>query len=114
MGRRLSLISIILLFSCSPTVPTEQKANTKNMTCLEDLQPTATVRGFLPEQVVTVVSVEWFGSEALELTYKGPSGRVANELLYRHDEPRKRVSLAWVVRDAAEKYNADRTLAAGE
>ena len=52
------------------------------MTRLEDLQPTAAVRGILPEQVVTVVSVQWFGSEALELTYKGPSGRVANELLF--------------------------------
>ena len=38
--------------------------------------------------MVTVVSVQWFGSEALELTYKTPAGRVANELLYRHDEPR--------------------------
>src|SRR5271157_3601775 len=63
----------------------------KNMTRLEDLQPTAAVRGILPDQVVTVVSVQWFGSEALELTYKGPSGRVANELLYRHDEPRLQV-----------------------
>jgi superfamily II DNA or RNA helicase len=61
------------------------------MTRLEDLQPTAAVRGILPEQVVTVVSVQWFGSAALELTYKGPSGRVANELLYRHDEPRLQV-----------------------
>ncbi len=61
------------------------------MTRLEDLQPTAAVRGILPEQIVTVVSVQWFGSAALELTYKGPSGRVANELLYRHDEPRLQV-----------------------
>jgi hypothetical protein len=61
------------------------------MTRLEDLQPTAALRGILPEQVVTVVSVQWFGSEALELTYKGPSGRVANELLYRHDEQRLQV-----------------------
>jgi SNF2 family DNA or RNA helicase len=37
---------------------------------------------------VTVVNVQWFGSEALELTYKTPAGKVANELLYRHDEPR--------------------------
>src|SRR6201984_919289 len=63
----------------------------KNVTRLEDLQPTAAVRGILPDQVVTVVSVQWFGSEALELTYKGPSGRVANELLYRHDESRLEV-----------------------
>ena len=61
------------------------------MTRLEDLQPTAAVRGILPEQVVTVVSVQWFGSEALELTYKGPFGRVGNELLYRHDESRLEV-----------------------
>src|SRR6202050_98292 len=61
------------------------------MTRLEDLQPTAAVRGILPEQVVTVVSVQWFGSEALELTYKAPTGRVANELLYRHDELRLHV-----------------------
>ena len=38
-----------------------------------------------------MASVQWFGSEALELTYKGPTGRVANELLYRHDEPRLQV-----------------------
>ena len=55
---------------------------------LEDLQPNAAVRGVLPDCLVTVVSVQWFGSEALELTYKTPAGRVANELLYRHDEPR--------------------------
>ena len=58
---------------------------------LEDLQPNAAVRGILPDQLVTVVSVQWFGSQALELTYKGPSGRVANELLYRPDEPRLEV-----------------------
>jgi SNF2 family DNA or RNA helicase len=55
---------------------------------LEDLQPKASLRGILPDSQVTVVSVQWFGSEALELTYKEPSGRVANVLLYRHDEPR--------------------------
>src|SRR6059036_647308 len=55
---------------------------------LEDLQPNAAVRGILPDALVTVVGVQWFGSEALELTYKNPAGRVANELLYRHDQTR--------------------------
>lgn len=55
---------------------------------LEDLQPNAAVRGLLPDALVTVVSVQWFGSEALELTYKTPTGKVANELLYRYDQPR--------------------------
>src|SRR5579864_4861081 len=58
------------------------------MTRLEDLTPTAAVSGILPDSLVTVVNVQWFGSEALELTYKTPTGRVANELVYRHDEPR--------------------------
>ncbi|MGI5837518.1 MAG: DEAD/DEAH box helicase, partial [Chloroflexota bacterium] len=58
------------------------------MSKLEELQPHAAVRGVLPDGLVTVVSVQWFGSEALELTYKTPTGKVANELLYRHDEPR--------------------------
>ena len=55
---------------------------------LEDLQANAAVRGILSDGLVTVVSVQWFGSEALELTYKTPTGKVANELVYRHDEPR--------------------------
>ncbi|MCK4415231.1 MAG: DUF3883 domain-containing protein [Candidatus Eisenbacteria sp.] len=61
------------------------------MARLEDLQPNTTVRGILPDALVTVVNVQWFGSQALELTYKDASGRLANELLYRHDEPRLEV-----------------------
>ena len=55
---------------------------------LEELQTNASVRGIIPDGLVAVVSVQWFGSEALELTYKTPDGKVANELLYLHDEPR--------------------------
>lgn len=55
---------------------------------LEQLQSNAAIRGIIPDTLVSVVSVQWFGSEALELTYKTPYGKVANELLYRHDEPR--------------------------
>ena len=58
------------------------------MAQLEDLKPNASVRGILPNGLVTVVNVQWHGSAALELTYKTPEGKVANELLYRHDEPR--------------------------
>ena len=55
---------------------------------LEDLRANAAVRGVLADSLVTVVSVRWFGSEAVELTYKTPAGKVANELLYRDDESR--------------------------
>src|SRR3954471_2426629 len=58
------------------------------MSKLEDLRTNASVKGILPDALVMVVSTQWYGSEALELTYKTAAGRVANELLYRHDEPR--------------------------
>ncbi len=58
---------------------------------LEDLRTNAAVRGLLPDGLVTVVNAEWCGSEALELTYKDPSGRLANQILYRDDEPRLEV-----------------------
>ena len=58
---------------------------------LEDLTTNASVRGVLPDALVAVVSVQWYGSNALELTYKTPSGKVDNVLLYRDDEPRLEV-----------------------
>ena len=58
---------------------------------LEDIRSQAVLRGILSDALVSVVSVQWYGSEALELTYKTPSGKVANELLYRHDEARLEV-----------------------
>jgi SNF2 family DNA or RNA helicase len=58
------------------------------MAKLEELTSNASVRGILPDTAVSVVTAKWYGSDALELTFKDPSGRVANQLLYRHDEPR--------------------------
>lgn len=55
---------------------------------LDDLELGVVVRGVLPDALVTVVSVQWFGSIVLEITYKTPTGQVANELLYRDREPR--------------------------
>src|SRR5499426_150549 len=59
---------------------------------LEDLRPNIAVRGILPEALVTVVNVQWYGDSALELTYKDPAGRVSNEVLYRADEARLHVA----------------------
>src|SRR5579884_1723599 len=56
------------------------------MAALEDLKPGVSVRGVLPGGVVTVVNVQWFGSNAVELTYKDALGKVGNELLYRDRE----------------------------
>ena len=54
------------------------------MITLEQLQTNTTLRGIVPDASVTVVSVQWFGSEALELTYKTHDGKVANAVSYTH------------------------------
>src|SRR5437016_7940069 len=58
---------------------------------LEDLQPQAAIRGILADSLVTVVNVQWFGSDALELTYKDPGGKVATTLRYRDAQSRVEV-----------------------
>ena len=58
---------------------------------LEDLQPGASVSGLLPNATAEVVNVQWHGTEALILIYRPPSGRIAEEILYRHDEARLEV-----------------------
>jgi superfamily II DNA or RNA helicase len=55
---------------------------------LEDLTPNTSIRGILPDAAVSVVSVQWHGSDVLTLVYRSPSGKVADEILYRDDEPR--------------------------
>lgn len=56
------------------------------MSTLEDLQPNASVTGILPNCLVTVSNVQWYGSDVVEVTYKDPSGRPGNVLLYRDSE----------------------------
>ncbi|MBT9260222.1 MAG: hypothetical protein KM310_10825 [Clostridiales bacterium] len=41
---------------------------------LEDLKPRTPRRGILLDDPVTVVSVQWLGSHAVELTYENPPG----------------------------------------
>ena len=59
---------------------------------LEDLTPGAAVRGVLPDAAVIVVGVEWHGTDALTLVYRSPQGRVADEILFRHDEARLEIA----------------------
>ena len=47
---------------------------------LEELQPKTTVSGILPDGPITVVSAQWYGADALELTYKTVDGRVGSQL----------------------------------
>jgi superfamily II DNA or RNA helicase len=56
------------------------------MVKLENLTPGSSLRGILTEGLVTVVSVQWYGSDALELTYKDAAGKLGSELIYRDSE----------------------------
>ncbi|MBI4673988.1 MAG: DUF3883 domain-containing protein [Chloroflexi bacterium] len=57
------------------------------MALLKDLTRGAIVKGILPDQNVTVVDVQWYGTSAVELTYKDAAGQPRNVLLYRSHEP---------------------------
>ena len=59
---------------------------------LEDLAPDTAVSGIAPGAAVTVVSVRWHGGDALTLAYRDPAGGLAEEVLYRQDEPRLRLA----------------------
>src|SRR6266852_5243965 len=57
------------------------------MARLEQLTRGATVKGILPDALVTVVDVQWHGDVAITLTYRDVAGRLGNEILYRDREP---------------------------
>ncbi len=76
------------------------------MAKLEGLKQGATIKGILPGGNVTVVDVQWYGDDAIELTYKDASGRVGNQLLFRDDERR----LELVTEGRAWSFEADGSL----
>lgn len=57
------------------------------MARLEELTPGAAVRGILPDSIVTVVAADWFGANAIRLTYTDAAGKPGQQLLYRDNEP---------------------------
>ncbi|EHO62175.1 helicase-related protein [Dialister succinatiphilus] len=68
------------------------------MSKLEDVTVGSTVKGIVDSDIVSVVAVQWYGSNVLEVTYKDSKGVLGNQLLYRENEPQLSVSfrhLAW-------------------
>ena len=57
------------------------------MAQLEDLKAGAAVRGLSPDGSAKVVQVEWFGDEAVKVTFEDATGAVKNRLVYRNEEP---------------------------
>lgn len=57
------------------------------MARLEEVTRGAQVKGILPDDLLTVVKVEWHGSEVIERTYKDAAVHLGHELLFRDHEP---------------------------
>jgi superfamily II DNA or RNA helicase len=57
------------------------------MARLEDLRQGASVRGLAPGGLAKVVQVEWFGGQAVKVTFEDPSAQVRNRLVFRTEEP---------------------------
>lgn len=53
------------------------------MARIEELQPGIVVKGILPDQHVTIVTVDRQGGDAIELVYKDSHGTLGVELLFR-------------------------------
>lgn len=56
------------------------------MARLEELISGVTVQGILPGQRVRVIAVEWYGEDAVDLTYENATGNRDHELVYRSRE----------------------------
>jgi superfamily II DNA or RNA helicase len=57
------------------------------MARLEELTRGASVKGVLPNGLVTVIDIKWHGTAALELTYKDATGKPGIDLLFHDREP---------------------------
>jgi superfamily II DNA or RNA helicase len=62
------------------------------MAILEELKQGALVKGILPNSPVTIINIEWHGSDVAEVTYRDNRGQLGNELLFRDREPQLEIS----------------------
>jgi len=76
------------------------------MATLEEIKPNCQVKGILPNDTVTILSVQWHGSDVVEVSYRGTTGHLGNELLFRDRE----ATLEVIAPGTAWAFDADPTL----
>ena len=64
------------------------------MAKLEELTSGVFVGGVVPNQAVSVLSINWIGDTGIELIYKNADGQLGQEMLFRDDEPRLTITEA--------------------
>lgn len=67
---------------------------TRHVTRLEDLRPGTRVAGLRHGDTVEIISTRWFGSDAVEVTFRTAAGQPDIELCYRDREPQLKVESA--------------------
>jgi superfamily II DNA or RNA helicase len=58
----------------------------RNMAKLEEIKVDSSVRGIVPNAIVTIKHVQMFGDQALEVTYVDAEGKPSTQLLFRDQE----------------------------
>ena len=53
---------------------------------LEELKPGMHIDGLIPAEAVSVLGVQWHGTDAVELTYKTGNGGLGQQVVFRTDE----------------------------
>lgn len=56
------------------------------MAKLEEITVGSSVKGIIGDEPVTIVAVQWYGSNVLEITYKNSQGTPGNQMLLRDEE----------------------------
>ena len=56
------------------------------MSKLEEITAGSSVRGIVGNEPVTIVAVQWYGTNVMEITYKNAAGVPGTQLLYRESE----------------------------
>ncbi len=64
------------------------------MAVLEDLKAGAFIAGLAPGGMARIVYAEWFGDQAVKVTYEDASGAAGNRLVHRNEEPSLEVAQA--------------------
>ena len=68
------------------------------MATLEEITVGSNVTGIISNESVTIIAVQWYGTNVIEITYKNSKGVPGTQLLYREDEGKLAVkdnSLPW-------------------
>lgn len=57
------------------------------MARLEDITVGSSVKGVVANDIVTIVAVQWYGTNVIEITYKNSVGALGAQMIYRENEP---------------------------